>query len=136
MRTDRIVCHRMIEVRLFLKPDFSAGEHPSGRGSMPTQMIHHESPSAAEPQPNYGTIRACPLIGTHFTLPRVRPCSPWLLLAAQERTTGNTGGHGENQKGELQRVEVSATYRQLKSTRYAQKQNVSSTDDTDKTKTR
>ena len=95
----------------------------------------HRFPSAAEPQPNYGTIRACPLIGTHFTLPRVRPCSPWLLLAAQERTTGNTGGHGENQQGELPRVEVSATYRQLKSTRYAKKQNVSSTNTHESEKT-
>ena len=29
--------------------------------------------------------------------PRVRPCSPWLFLAAHSRTTGNTGGHGEEE---------------------------------------
>ena len=99
------------------KPLRVAASHPTATTAIP---------SAAEPQPNYGTIRACPLIGPHFTLSRARPCSPWLLLAAQERTTGNTGGHGENQQGEFPRVEVSATYRQLKSTRYAKKQNVSS----------
>ena len=54
-------------------------------------MRNDESPSPAQPQPNDGTIRVCRLIGKHFTLPRVHPCSPWLLLAAQGRTTGNTG---------------------------------------------
>ena len=51
-----------------------------------------------QPQPNDGTVRVCPLIGKHFILPRARPCSPWLLLAARGRTTGSTGGHGESQQ--------------------------------------